>query len=63
MSHVHDSRACSASRFDLLCVFALGRNKSCYVYIYVCMYVCMYIYTYILSGVSYSSFPSGDWNN
>ena len=55
MSHVHDSRACSASRFDLLCVFALGRNKSCYVYIYVCMYVYMYIYIliYCLGSVTH----------
>ena len=59
MSHVHDSRACSAGRFDSLCVSALGRNKSCYIYIYiyicVCVYVCMYIYIliYCLGSVTH----------
>ena len=35
MSHVHDSKACSADHFDLHCVFVLGRNKSWCIYIYI----------------------------
>ena len=44
MSHAHDSKACSAGHFDLLCVFALGRNKSWCVCIYIYIYIYLYIY-------------------